>query len=173
MKKLLLALTFSFLSTMTVLGQSDDVRERATLRGLPGVFVFIDTVKGDLEKDGLTEQQLQTDVEVRLRKAGIRVLTVEEVRESESKPALVVSVIALKSDPLSKLLESNSYSFLISIELKQAASLQRMPANKFSVTTWSDKALGYTTAKNIRVIRDGLGDYVDRFINAYLTVNPK
>jgi hypothetical protein len=171
--KNLLVLALLLLAITNVSAQSEEARERETLRGLTGVYVIVDSLKGDVVRDGLTLGQLQTDVEVRLRKAGIRVLTLEEVRESENKPALVISVVAIKSDPLSKLLESNRYSFSISLELKQAAHLKRMPATTFMVTTWSDRALGFATADNTRVIREGVGDYVDKFINSYLTVNPK
>ena len=50
----------------------DNENTRATLRGLNGVQVVVeDMMKPDIERDGLTRQQLQTDVELRLRKAGI------------------------------------------------------------------------------------------------------
>jgi hypothetical protein len=173
MKKMIVALGFFALCATTVLGQSEEVRKRETLRGLPGVYVVIEALGADIKKDGLTQEQLQTDVEVRLRRAGIRVLTLDEVKESSIKPSLLVEVTALKSDALSKLLEGNVYCFSISIELKQVATLGRMPSNVFLVTTWNDRAIGFATVKNVRTIRDGLGDYIDKFVNDFLTVNPK
>jgi hypothetical protein len=173
MKKMVVGLAFFALTVTSALGQSEKVRMRETLRGLPGVHVVIEELGADIKKDGLTEEQLQTDVEVRLRRAGIRVLTLDEVKNSSIKPALVITITALKSDVLSKLLEGNIYCFSVSIELKQVASLARMPSNVFLVTTWNDGAVGFATAKNVRTIRDGLGDYVDKFANEFLTVNPK
>ncbi|MEK6279495.1 MAG: hypothetical protein AABN95_04000 [Acidobacteriota bacterium] len=136
-------------------------------------YVVTEGLSAEIQKDGLTEEQLQTDVEVRLRRAGIRVLTLDEVKDSSIKPALVITVTALKSDALSKLLEGNIYCYSISLELKQAASLPRMPSNIFLVTTWNDAAIGFATVKSVRAIREGLGDYVDKFANDFLTVNPK
>jgi hypothetical protein len=57
----------------------DTEGERATLRGLDGVQVVVEDLQPDVERNGLTRQQLQTDVELRLRKAGIRVLTEQEL----------------------------------------------------------------------------------------------
>ena len=173
MKTFFVALTLSILSATTAFAQSEEIRQRETLRGLPGVFVLLEGLGADIKRDGLTEEQLRTDVEIRLRRAGIRVLTEREAKESPMKPLLLITVKSLKSDPLSKLLEANIYSFGFFIELRQAASLARMPPNEFLVTTWNDGAIGFATAKNLRVIRDGLGDYVDKFANAFLTVNPK
>jgi hypothetical protein len=48
---------------------------RATLRGVEGVLVVVEDLGDDVEQAGLTRQQLQTDVELRVRQAGIRVLT--------------------------------------------------------------------------------------------------
>ena len=173
MKMLAIVLAVSALSATIVVAQSEEVRNRETLRGLPGVYVVIEDLGTDIKKDGLTEEQLRTDVEVRLRRAGIRVLTLDEVKESLIKPALLIRVTALKSDSLSKLLEGSIYSFSISIELKQVATLGRMPSKFFLVTTWNDGVIGFATVKNVRIIRDDLGDYVDKFANDFLTVNPK
>src|ERR1051325_9720100 len=48
---------------------------RELLRGLQGVYVEIESLDPDAEKDGLTKDRLQTDVELRLRQADIQVLT--------------------------------------------------------------------------------------------------
>ncbi len=173
MKKFIVVLSFLALTAVNTFGQTEDVRERASLRGLAGVYVVFTDLEDDIKKDGLTEQQLRTDVELRLRRAGIRVLTLDEVRESSAKPTLVISVETVKSDPLSKLLEGSVYAFSLSIQLRQIATLKRMPTNEFLVTTWSDNAFGFATVKTLKVIRDGLGDYVDKFANDFLTVNPK
>src|SRR2546425_3316356 len=65
---------------------------RETLRGLKGVGVVVERVSPDAERDGLTQSQLQTDVELRLRKAGIPALTQEECRATPGHPFLYVNV---------------------------------------------------------------------------------
>src|SRR5437879_13447851 len=59
---------------------------RATLRGLEGVWVVVEGLGPDVEQAGLTKQQLQTDVELWLRKAGIPVLTEKVVLEVPGAP---------------------------------------------------------------------------------------
>ncbi|MER3447850.1 MAG: hypothetical protein C4291_13930 [Candidatus Dadabacteria bacterium] len=49
-----------------------------SLRGLHGVRVLLTDLNSDAKQEGLIKSELQTDVELRLRKAGIRVLTGED-----------------------------------------------------------------------------------------------
>ena len=72
----------------------DDEYARATLRGLGGVQVLVAEFRSDLEHAGLPRQQLQTDIEGRLRRAGIRVLAPEERPLLPRAPYLYVSVVA-------------------------------------------------------------------------------
>ena len=48
----------------------DEVRDRATLRGLKGVEVLIEDLPPQMVEDGLTAKQIQTDVELRLDREG-------------------------------------------------------------------------------------------------------
>jgi hypothetical protein len=57
---------------------ADDEDTRTTLRRLSGIRVLIESLEPDMERAGLSQQQLQTDVELQLRHAGLRVLTTEE-----------------------------------------------------------------------------------------------
>jgi hypothetical protein len=157
-------------------GQSNDPIERESLKGLTGVWVFVNVTEESpsLERDGLTKSQIQTDVEIRLRKAGVKVLTLEELKQLRRRPALVIHVLASKNEALSKVLGENIYAFTIQVDVKHTARLLDSTNNEILlVTTWSDTAVGMTTKRNIRTIREGVGDYVDKFINDYLAANPR
>ena len=66
--------------------QGDDPTSRATLAGLAGVQVVVEALPQEAEQRGLSQSNIQTDAELALRMAGIRVLT-----ENESlQPANVV-----------------------------------------------------------------------------------
>jgi hypothetical protein len=51
----------------------DSAAHRATLKGVPIVEVVVEAMDPVAERDGLTRSQLQTEVEWRLRQAGITV----------------------------------------------------------------------------------------------------
>ena len=162
MKRILFVgiLALLLLHNANVIAQSNDPLERETLKDLSGVNVIVNITEESpsLEKDGLTQSQIQTDIEIRLRKAGIRVLTIEEAKESPRRPLLFIALLASKSDALSKVLGENLYSFSIQVEFKQTGTLYRSTDNKvFLITTWSDSAVVMTSKRNIRTIREGIG----------------
>lgn len=176
MKKALLAVGCILLIPLCVYGQSNDPLERESLRGLSGIHVYINISEGspNLDRDGLTKSQIQTDIEIRLRKAGIKVLSLEELKQLPRRPTLVIQILASKNDALSKALEENIYSFSIQVDCKQTATLFDSTNNKvYLVTTWSYSGVGMAPKRHLRTIREGVGDYVDRFINDFLAANPK
>jgi hypothetical protein len=99
----------------------DTETTRATLRGLEGVHVVVEALKAEAERDGLTRTQIQTDVELRLRKAGIRVFTQQEVVHIPGQPWLYVRVGTLKHPGLELYVDS------IDVELRQWVYLARHP----------------------------------------------
>ena len=65
-----------------------DEEQRQVLRGLEGVHVVIKRLKPEIEMDGLYRSTLETDVELTLRMAGIKVLTEEESLQTSGVPDL-------------------------------------------------------------------------------------
>jgi hypothetical protein len=57
---------------VTQAGADDDPTSRETLRGLIGVRVVVAQLDPAVQRLGLSMPQVQTDVELRLRAAGIR-----------------------------------------------------------------------------------------------------
>ena len=161
----LVALAGSFL--WIALARADGKFERATLRGLKGVQVVVEELRPEIERAGLKKQQLQTDVELRLRKAGIRVLTRKERLKTPGTPLLYLNVNALTA------VDNKAVVFGISVELNQEVRLVRDPKIIVDATTWSTDSVGIADVNNIRDIRRRVGDRVDVFINAYLAMNPK
>jgi hypothetical protein len=142
----------------------DDETSRKSLKGVKGVQVVVESIKPEIEKDGLTTTQVQTDVELKLRLAGLNVLPYKEILETPGSPTLYVYPHVLKSS-------YNFYIYNIELALFQNVYLER--DNKFSTTspTWSVGYLGITS--ELDYIRSKIKDQVDGFINAYLSVNPK
>ena len=143
----------------------DSPWNRATLRGLPGMAVLVEALTPQVERTGLTRNQLQTDVELRLRQAGIRVLTSEERFAVVGKPYLYVRVTIL-------LYGERLVIYHIKVELVQYASLETGEV-AFAAATWDTARLGTLDISNLSYGRDRVIDEVDEFINAYLSVNPR
>lgn len=145
----------------------DDEYARATLQGLTGVHVLVESLKAEVERQGLTKAQIQTDVELRLRKAGIRVLSEKERAETPGGPVLYVHVIVLKQQNISL------YAYSTHVALGQLVLLARDPTISSLAETWNTGSVGTVGASHLRAIRGGVADDVDKFINAYLAENPK
>jgi hypothetical protein len=128
------------------------------LVGLKGVYVVVGDMEPEAARLGLTEAQIKTDVELRLRKAGIRVLT-------EGWPHLTVNLTILIGSPHS------SYNTVLS--LFEPVTLDRGIRAYGSI--WNTGYLGqFMTQEDMKSkIREPLGDRVDNFINDYLAANPK
>jgi hypothetical protein len=57
---------------------ADDVLSRQTLRGISGISVVVENLKEQARQGGLHEEDIRTDVELKLRLAGVKVLTAPE-----------------------------------------------------------------------------------------------
>jgi len=141
--------------------------QRTTLRGLKGVYVLIEELNPDLEKDGLTGEQLLTDAELKLRKVGIEVLTEEEWLKTPDLPYLYVNINGDK-------VKNTFYCLSIQVSLIQEIRLERNSFIKASSSTWQTSSVGgCNESVVISTVRDGLGDIINNFINDYLAENPK
>lgn len=146
--------------------------ERQSLRGLPGAAVIVELLEAEIETAGITAIQIKTDVELRLRKGGIRVLTNDEVKTTLGLPLLVVTVGLSKVSELERHVGTFYTQYLL-VELKQFVSLKRDPSITVIGTTWSKSLFGVVGRSKLRGIRDNVADYTDQFINDFLAANPR
>ena len=159
-----LALAVGFVASVVA---ADTELERRTLAGLTGVEVVVEPMDPAAEKDGLTTSTLRTDVELKLRQAGIRVLTSDERLAAPGMPYLYLRVGTIKD-------EEGLYAYDIDLELKQEVRLTRNPALSLMATTWRVAGwVGTIGSRNLSKVRERVRDTVDQFINAYLAANPK
>jgi len=143
----------------------DTPGQRATLQGIKAIAVDA-FVAPDGELGGLIQSQLQTDVELRLQKAGIRVVSEPSADTRWSFLSLTVNVTKAPDFPV--------YGCAIVLEVNQPVSLAHDPRRSLVVSTWTNGSVGVWGAQRLRDgVRDGVADLVDKFINAYLEQNPK
>ena len=139
---------------------ADNQGTRKTLDGAEPIKVVVEPLKWAIENAGLKTLQLRTDTELKLRLAGINVVS----PNNPGKPSLYVNARVIKFG------QRDRYVFSIAVEFVQTVSLERSPQVKIDATTWSTSVTG--TSHKLSTVRDQLGELVDLFINAYLSVNP-
>ncbi len=142
---------------------------RATLKGLQGVHVLVEKMHPEAARAGLAKATLQTDVEVKLRQAGIRVLSKTETLAAPGNPFLYLQVGTLVGGAASEF-----YVYSIRLSLTQLVVLDRNAA-VITAPTWSAaQRIGTIgSARLSTIVREHVRDQVDQFINAWLSVNPK
>lgn len=139
---------------------------RRKLAGLTGIKVFVEAIDPEVERDGLTRAQLQTDVELRLRKAGIKVFTDPEWQVAPSgSPVLGVQVTLTKHRILPQ------YIYHIEVAVYQAAYLAR-DGSLATATVWKSGSVGTVGVDVLRYMRSFVADSIDEFVNDFLAANP-
>jgi hypothetical protein len=137
------------------------------LTGLKGVTVVIGDLRPDAIADGLDSAQLKTDVELRLRKAGIKVFDKIGDPDNTSLATLDININTIKST-------EGIYSYSLMVKVNELVRLVR-PVPKLTLAdTWKTSEVGHVGALNMPAsLRQDVNDNTDQFINDYLAQNPK
>jgi hypothetical protein len=142
---------------------SDTQGDRVTLTGLTPLSVVVEGLPPIAQSNGLTNAALQTDVERRLRQAGISLTP-------DADAYLYVHVTI--ADPGGSL----PLPYFVDVSLMQEVTLPRglKTRTPLQVPTWSVNNLGLVGATGLHVaITDHVSQFVDQFIRAYQSVNSK
>jgi len=140
--------------------------KRSTLRGLQRVQVLVIGPTTEIQKYGLTTTQIRRDVELRLRNAGIKTVS---LADPLTTPDLALFRIWASVDK-----HPSADLFLVNVraELDQLVLLQRDSSTSCTATTWETPAkAGLMGRKDLQDVRREVKNHVDRFIIDYLTVN--
>ena len=131
------------------------IKDRESLKGLPRVLVVVEHFGNRAEDAGFDRQTFQTDVELKLRMAGIK------VTEDPDVPRLYVNVNALHR----KRNKIDGYS--ITLGLIQGVLLESQV--KTLGTTWLTGVVGIGTVDDVRT---SVKNLIDMFVNDWLAANP-
>jgi hypothetical protein len=147
---------------------SDSEIDRASLKGLKGVFVLVEDLNPPEEQSGLKAADIQADAEQKLQAAGIPLLSKTQDIDTPGMPTLYISVSVASSTA------TDRWPFSIDVNLEQQATLKRSP-DTFVPTaiTWHVGSIGAVEKSDIRSIRDRVNEQISKFVNAYFKVNPK
>jgi hypothetical protein len=162
MRLLALMLVVGLLTWMPALGQSRVLNEQ-TLAHLEGVGVVVEDLDEDTERHGLTKNAIETDVELALRRSGIKVYSLEERLDTPSMAYLYVQVNTLKSS-------NGLYALNVHMSVNQMVYLTTGDYT-FTETYSPPDRVGTTGAASLRDVRGLVKDLVNEFINDWLKVH--
>jgi hypothetical protein len=146
-------------------GQHDSKSSRQTLRGIREIFVLIEPLKPEIDRDGVLTDQLQTETEYKLRLAGIKVCSLQQ------RTPLTSYIYIYVNTNIVKVKDKYICAYSAHLELIQPIALLRDPSISTNAATWLYGMAG--AISELKDLRTATNDLVDRFINAYLSVNPK
>ena len=162
-----LAVTASVLAIPGKPSFSAESRETSTLRGAGALKVFVRLKVGDAgaQRLGLTQNQLQTDLEAKLKKAAIPL-----AKNAGSYLVLSVSILSISHPTVDGIL---AYVSTAQLKFLQGATLDAN-GQRATVTTWDEVRFGaMSPAKDLdKRIRGSIGGLVDKFVADYLAENP-
>ena len=161
---LIIILTLMMLNSLAF-GQHDSKSSRQTLRGIHEIFVLVEPLKPEIDRDGVLTDQLQTETEYKLRLAGIKVCSLQQ------RTPLTAYIYINVNTNIVKVKDKYICAYCAHLELIQPTVLLRDPSISANAATWLYGMTGGIS--ELKDIRTATNDLVDRFINAYLSVNPK
>ena len=156
-------------SLVAIASASDDKTDRATLKGVKSVCAVVEIA--DQAHSKLSKEVLQTDIEGKLKQAGISV-------DKNGTTCLYLNVRALQALGRQAIGRKEKpiplYAVDVRLEFLQTVALTRDPSAKTYAPTWS-------TANMATVASDDLGktaleitnSLLDQFVAAYKSVNPR
>lgn len=134
----------------------------ATLRNTPAMHVAIKAFGADAKNADFKTQTFRTDVELKLRLAGIGVLSADDRLDATGQPYIYLNITPLHDR------RGDAASYGIQLEFRQTVPLVRDPSVAVDASTWSIGLVGYGRLANVR---GHVRDMMDTFINVWLGVN--
>jgi hypothetical protein len=166
---LILSILGVALSAAPAAAQLDSPGSRKTLVGLPGFFVAVEDMDSSAGRVGVTSTVIQTDVEARLKAAGIRLYTADDFKNILEVPQLYINVNELALHGA----QAGLFTYNATTEVRQAIKLSRNPDITSTSVTWRAPAtVGTVGSDNFYVaVRDVVREEVDLLITAFQAAN--
>ena len=155
---LIIFLTFgSFTQTFS---QTDATLK--TLQGIDTLKVEIERLAPDLEKAGIKTEEIQTDVETKLRQAGFKIRN-----SGEANNPYIVLRISVSS------INNGVGGFAVSVttSLNQLITLDRNKSVASVASTWESRSIISVIKEKVQAIRSFVNGQVDLFVNAHRRAN--
>lgn len=154
----------SFLVFVVAVASASASRSDDNLKGLDAFRVEIETLTDDSLAHGLTSSQIQTDVELKLRLAGVRV-----TQQVVGVPILYVVVNSVEIRAGQAVMGS-AVAIDVAVLLDVPTRTGRTLSDAWIWTRGHLKVIGTDYAD---AVRGAIKDQIDAFLNSYRKANPK
>jgi hypothetical protein len=158
--------TLAALAALARPGQAQNflVEQRDSLRGLPGLHVLIGELSPGTETDGLRRSDIQADLELQLRHAGIPVMSIAQAVAHPASPGVWIRLEAVKR-------EDGVYAVYVHVVVNQ--KVQLASGGYVLAPTWEDGTMLTVDRAKLRQVRDVVKDVVNKLIKDWSAVNSK
>jgi hypothetical protein len=113
------------------------------MRGIKGFRVAVETLAPELEKEGLTREEVVKDISAMLEKGRVKVLSNPEWEKTSGKPVLNTSVYATKTG-------GNKYQYSVTIEVGKYEDPKPGTYSGKTKTLWLTSGVGEGGISDIR-----------------------
>lgn len=146
----------------------DDFKARSTLKNVENFGIIITETYYPKRGGERTSSKYQTEIELKLRMAGIKILSKGEWESGGNTPFLNIKHKTMQVEI------GYDVIYFISLEFIQPACLERNSEICVPVITWSSGRWGYVIEDQLNERTRGvLFGLIDTFVNSYLAENPK
>lgn len=137
-------------------------RKRRPLEGLKEVGLLVEHLKPEVGKYGLRQRDLRTQMELQLRRNGIK------VTDALSGGYLYLNVnVVLEEEQMIRAAN-------VSIEYQEPVMLVRNPNIRCNAVTWDSSNTHLGSIQGLaQIVAESVASLVDEFSNDYLAANPK
>ena len=143
---------------------SDSIKERRTLKGIEGIYVKIE-IEDELLDEGLSKDQVKTDIEEKLQERDIEVRSLDEYLSFPNSARLDLNCVGYKHN-------KGDFHFFSDMNIIKNVISEDEDSDKIILKiTWSKLEMG--KSPDLKDIRSSIKDLTDQFINDYLSVNSK
>jgi len=144
-------------------GYGDDEKARNTLRGIGTIGIVVDWDGTGIEEEALkaSKEKLQKDISLRLKQKGIKVHSKGTI---DNPPFLYIEIHSYRCG-------NNVHAAYFGVKVMQEIVLKEKQAVSSTSPTWSSG--GVVGIVRDEAFEDVIGNLVDEFASAYLTVNPE
>ena len=149
----------------------------STLKGMTSIRPIVGILENEEPAThGLSRDELQTQVELALRNAGVNVTEKDFTYETHigGEAVLAVGIFLRRIEVIEGV---NIYAITTNMELFQYVTLVRDPKVMTFIPTWPrgySKVPGWAESEGLReTVKEGIDRDISKFINDYLAANPK